>query len=228
MITIESTLNATYGKSSINDIFGLNPRPQQQMKPPKTLVEPIIPDNDAEIASINTHPLREEFAGIQNNLRRNSIITSEIQNYRQLAAALIERRDQTSDQVKELSQRLRMTKDKTARQQTVRENIRAINKQINDIVENAHFDSNKLVTAAGQDSENPDYMLEKVKKESFTTLMEFELRDVPTLKEYLAENNMTMAVAKYTMSRVMQDMRQALQSQAHVSSTAAAVLINGN
>ena len=69
----------------------------------------------------------------------------------------------------------------------------------------------------------------KVKPELSTTLMEYGRQDVVTFEEYMSNKNMALDLAKSTTSQVLQEMHQALQSQAHVSSAAAAaLLINAN
>ncbi len=267
MIAIERITDATYGKSRINGVSGQNPKLRDLMKPPETPAVPTIPDNDAEIASINTNPLRGELADIQGSFRRNSTAISALQNYKQLLANLLERREQ----IKELAQLKNMANDKKDQPQAVWKKIEASNKQINDIVDGAHFVGNKIFTAAEQDmaisvgddgvinipakdlgvnltdvdlSENPDTLLEKVKIaiqdimdngdflhgvrvkiKPFTTLTEFELRDVFNVEEYMAEKNMTLELAKFSLVRVLQDMPKGLQAQANVSPDAAAVLL---
>ncbi len=273
MITVESIANATYGKSAINRVSRPNPELRDPMKPSETPAVPTIPDNDAEIASINSHSLREKLADIQGALRRNSVFTSALQNYRQLLAHLMEKREQIREQLKELARLESRDRDKKAEQEAMREKIATFKKQIDDIVNSTHFDGNKIFTAAGQDmaisignnvvidlpakdfgvglldlSEDPDTLSEKIKRQiqaimdydgfllgveekiaSFTTLMTFELQDLLEVEEHMAEKNMSLEVARFSLARVLQDMREALQGQANVSPAAAAsLLINTN
>ncbi len=271
MITIERITDATYGKSAINRVSGLNPELQEQMKPPETPAAPTIPDNDAEVASIGPNSLRGKLADIQDDLRRNSTFTSTFQNYRQLLALLIEKREQIREQIKELAQLKSKAKDKKAQREALWKKIDSFKEQINDLVNNTHFDGNKIFTAAGQDmaisvgndvvinipakdfgvsltdvdlSEAPDTLSKKIKKEiqaimvyngfligveekieSFSTLMAFKLQDLLEVEEHMAETNMTLEVARFTLARVLQDMRKALYGQANVSPTAAAALL---
>ena len=73
MIAIESIANATYGRSAINGVFGMNPQLRDSMKPPEAPAVPTIPDNDAEIAPINPNSLRGKLADIQVSLRRKGV-----------------------------------------------------------------------------------------------------------------------------------------------------------
>ena len=271
MITIERITNATHGRSHINGVSGLNPEFQDPMKPPETPAAPTIPDNDAEIASIHPNSLRGRLADIQCALQRNSAFTSTLQNYRLLLALLIEKREQIREQIKELARLKSRTKDRKAQQEAIRKKICTFKEQINDLVNNTHFDGNKIFTAAGQDmaisignnvvinipakdfgvgptdvnlSEEQDTLFKKMKREiqaimdyngfligveekieSFTTLMAFELQDLLEVEEHMAQKNMTLELAKFTLARVLQDMRKALHGQAHVSPAAAAVLL---
>ena len=275
MITIESIANATYRKSAIDRVSGLNPELKEQMKPPETPAVPTIPDNDAEIASINPSSLRGKLADIQNALRQNSAFTSALQNYRQLLAYLMEKREQIREQTKELARLEDKGKDRKAQQEALWKKIDTFKKQINDLVNRPHFDGNKIFTAAGQDmaipvgndvvinipaknfgvsptdvdlGEDMDTLAKKIKREiqaimdydgfligveekidSFTTLMAFELQDLLGVEEHMAEQNMTLELAKFSLARVLQNMRKALHSQANVSpAAAAALLLNAN
>ncbi len=275
MITIESIANATYRKSAIDRVSGRNPELKEQMKPSETPAVPSIPDNDAEIASIDPNSLRGKLADIQGALRRNSAFSSALQNYRELLARLMEKREQMREQIKELARLESRAKDKKAQQEALWKKIDTFKKQINDIVNRPHFDGNKIFTAAGQDmaisvgndvvinipakdfgvsptdvnlSKDVDTLAKKIKREiqelmdydgfligvkekidSFTTLMVFELQDILEVEEYMAEKNMSLEVARFSLARVLQDMRKALYSQANVSpATAAALLINTN
>ncbi len=273
MIAIGRVTDVTYGKSTINRVSGPNPAPQYPMKPPEMPPMPTIPDNDADIASINTNPLRGELAAIQSAFRRNIAFTSGLQNYWQLLANLQQKREQISEQVKELARLESKEKDEKA-QQVFQEKIAAFKQQISDIVNKAPSNGNKIFTAAGQDmaisvgddgvinipakdlgvnltdvdlSENPDTLLEKVKRaiqdirdngefllgvrvkiEPFTTLMEFELRDSLEVQEHMAEKNITLELAKCSLARILQDTRKALHGQANVNPAAAALLLNTN
>lgn len=89
MIPSERTVNATYGKSAIASVSGLNPGPQEQVKPSETPAAPTIPDNDAEIASIDTNPLRGELADIQSTLRQDNASTSVVQHFKQFLADFV-------------------------------------------------------------------------------------------------------------------------------------------
>lgn len=245
------------------------------MKPSETPAAPTIPDNDAEIASIHPDSLRGKLADIQCTLRRNSVFSSALQNYRQLLALLIQLREQLREQLKELARLKRRAKYGKAQQEALWEKIATFKKQINDIVNNTHFDGNKIFTAAGQDmaisvgngvvinipakdfgvsptdvdlSEGLDTLSKKIEREiqaimdydgfllgvekkidSFTTLMAFELQDVLEVEKCIAEKNMTLEVAKFSLARIQQDMNKALRGQANVSSAAAAaLLINTN
>ena len=275
MVAIGRIADVTYGKSHIKGVFRVNPGPQEQMKPSETPGLPTIPDNDGEIASINTNPLRGKLADIQGDLRRNSTFTSTFQNYRQLLARLMEKREQMREQTKELARLENKAKDKKAQQKALWKKIDTFKKQINDLVDSTHFDGNKIFTAAGQDmaipvgndvvinipaknfgvsptdvdlGEDMDTLAKKIKREiqaimdydgfligveekieSFTTLMAFELQDLLEVEEYMAEKNMTLELAKFTLVRVLQDMRKALWGQANVSpAAAAALLLNTN
>ena len=271
MITIERITDATYGKSAVNHVSGLNPELQDPMKPPETPAAQTIPDNDAEVASIHPNSLRGKLADIQCALRRNSAFTSAFQNYRRLLALLMEKREQIREQLKELARLKNRERDKKAQQEAIRKKIETFRKQINDLVDNTHFDGNKIFTAAGQDmaisvgngvvinipakdfgisptdmnsSEDPDTLSKKIKREiqaivdydgfllgvekkieSFTTLMAFELQDLLEVEENMAEKNMTLELAKFTLARVLQDTRKALHGQANVSPAAATVLL---
>ncbi len=67
------------------------------------------------------------------------------------------------------------------------------------------------------------------KLESTSTLIAFELHEILKVEKHMAKTNMNLEVAKYTLARVMENMRYALHGQAHVSpAEAAALLINGN
>ncbi len=275
MIGIERVTDATYGKSRINDVSGLNPKLQDPMKPPETPAVPTIPDNDAEIASIDPNSLRGKLADIQSALHQSNVFSSSFQNYRQLLALLVEKREQIREQLKELARLKNRERDKKAQQEALWEKIATFKKQINDLVNSTHFNGNKIFTAAGQDmaisvgndavinipaknfgvsptdvdlGEDMDTLAKKIKREiqaimdydgfligveekieSFTTLMAFELQDLLEVEENMAEKNMTLELAKFTLARVLQDMRKALYSQANVSpATAAALLINRN
>ncbi len=151
MITIERITNATYGKSRINGVSGLNPKLQDPMKPPETPAAPTIPDNDAEIASIGPNLLRGNLADIQISFRRSNTFSSAFQNYRQMLALLVEKREQIREQIKELAQLKSRERDKKAQEEAIREKIETFKKQIDDIVNRTHFDGNKIFTAAGQD-----------------------------------------------------------------------------
>ena len=151
MITIERITNATHGKSPINEVFGLNPELQDPMKQPEMPAAPTIPDNDAEIASIQPNSLRGKLADIQGTLRRTSAYSSAFQNYRQLLAVLMEKRGQIKEEIKELVRLKNRKRDKQAQQEAVLEKIEVFKKQINDLVNKAQFDGNKIFTAAGQD-----------------------------------------------------------------------------
>ena len=271
MITIERITNATYGKPHINGISGLNPELQNPMKPPETPAVPTIPDNDAEVASIYLNSLRGKLADIQSTIHRNNVFSGALQNYRQLLARLVEKHEQIREQIKELSRLENRGKDKKAQQEALREKIDTFKKQLNDLVNNTHFDGNKIFTAAGQDmaisvgdgvvinipakdfgvsptdvdlSDDPDALSKKIKREiqaimdydgfllgveekieSSTTLMEFELQDVLEVEEHMTEKNMTLELAKFSLSRVLQDIHKALQGQANVSPAAAARLL---
>ena len=271
MIAIGRVTDVTYGKSTINRVSGPNPRPQYPMKPPEMPPMPTIPDNDADIASINTNPLRGELADIQSAFRRNIASTSWLQNYWQLRANLLQKREQISEQVKELARLESKEKDEKAQQQVLQEKIAAFRQQISDIVNKALSNGIKIFTAAGQDmaicvgdddvinipakdlgvnltdvdlSENPDTLLEKVKRaiqdlidngefllgvrvkiEPFTTLMEFEFQDALNVEEQTAEKNITLELAEFSLARILQDTRKALHGQANVSPAAAAVLL---
>ena len=271
MITIERITNATYGKSRINGVSGLNPKLQDPMKPPETPESPTIPDNDAEVASIGPNLLRGQLADIQSSFRRSNVFSSAFQNYRQLLALLVEKREQIREQIKELAQLKSREKDKKAEQEAIREKIATFKKQIDDIVNSTHFDGNKIFTAAGQDmaisfgndvvinipakdfgvsptdvdlSEGPDMLWKRIEEEiqaiieydgfllgveekieSFTTLMAFELQDLLEVEEHMAEKNMTLELARFTLARVLENMREALHGQANVSPTAAAALL---
>ncbi len=275
MVAIGRIADVTYGKSHIKGIFRVNPGPQEQMKPSETPGLPTIPDNDAEVASIDPNSLRGRLADIQGALRQNNVFIGVFQNYRQLLTLLADKREQIREQIKELARLESSKQDKKAQQKALWKKIETFKEQINDLVNNTHFDGNRIFTAAGQDmaisvgdgvvinipakdfgvsaadvdlSENMDTLLEKIKREiqelldydgfllgveekidSFTTLMEFELQDVLKVEEYMAEKNMSLEVAKFSLARVLQDMRQALYSQANVSPAAAAsLLINTN
>ena len=151
MIAIESVANATYGKSAVNGVFGMNPQLRDSMKPPEAPAVPTIPDNDAEIASINPYSLRGKLADIQGALRRNSTLGSAVQNYRLLLALLVEKREQIREQVKELARLEKKKNDKKAEQEALWKKIATFKKQINDLVNNTHFNGNKIFTAAGHD-----------------------------------------------------------------------------
>lgn len=271
MITIESIANATYRKSAINRVSRLNPELQEQMKRSETPAVPTIPDNDAEAASIDPNSLRGKLADIQYALHRNNVYSSALQNFRQSLARLMEKREQIREQIKELARLGKKEKDKKVEQEAMWEKIDTLKKQINDIVNNTHFDGNKIFTAAGQDmaffvgddvvinipakdfgvsptdvdlSEDPNTLSQKIKKEiqaimdydgfllgvekkieSFTTMMAFELQDILKVEEHVAEKNMTLELAKFSLARVQENLRKALHGQANVSPDAAAALL---
>ena len=272
---IENIANATHRRSALNGVFGLNQQLRNPMKPSETPAVPTIPDNDAEIASINPNSLRGKLADIQGALRQNNAFSSAIQNYRLLLAQLVEKREQIREQVKELAQLEKKKQDKKAHQEALWKKIETFKKQINDLVTNTHFNDNKIFTAAGQDmaisvgddvvinipaknfgvsptdvdlSKDPDTLFKKIKRqiqeildydrflieveekiESFTTMMAFQLQDVLLVEEHMAEKNMTLEVAKYSLARIQQNMRNALRGQANVSPAAAVrLLINTN
>lgn len=97
-------------------------------------------------------------------------------------------------------------------------------------------------------SENPNTLLEKAtnaveviisydefllevqeKITSSTAQITLKLHDILKVQELTAEKNMTMELAKFTTARILQERRQALQSQAHVTAAAAvALLINAS
>jgi len=271
MIAIESIINATYGRSALNGVFGLNPQLPDRMKPSETPAVPTIPDNDAEIASITPNSLRGELADIQGALRRNNAFSSAVQNYRLLLAYLMEKREQIREQIRELAQLEKRKNDKKAQQEALWRKIATFKKQINNLVDNTHFNGNKMFTAAGRDmaisvgydvvinipakdfgvsptdvdlTEDVDTLSKKIKRElhelmdydgllleaeekigKSTSLVEFELQDVLKVEEYMAEKNMTLEVAKFSLARVLQDMRKALRDQANVGPAAAASLL---
>ncbi len=67
------------------------------------------------------------------------------------------------------------------------------------------------------------------KTASSTTLMVLELQGVLDVDEDMAKENLTLDLVKFSLARVLQDMREALYSQANVSpAAAAALLINTN
>lgn len=271
MITIESIANATYRKSAINRVSRLNPELQEQMKRSETPAVPTIPDNDAEAASIDPNSLRGKLADIHYALHRNNVYSSALQNFRQSLARLMEKREQIREQIKELARLGKKEKDKKVEQEAMWEKIDTLKKQINDIVNNTHFDGNKIFTAAGQDmaffvgddvvinipakdfgvsptdvdlSEDTNTLSQKIKKEiqaimdydgfllgvekkieSFTTMMAFELQDILKVEEHVAEKNMTLELAKFSLARVQENLRKALHGQANVSPDAAAALL---
>ena len=97
-------------------------------------------------------------------------------------------------------------------------------------------------------SENPNTLLEKAtdaveviigydefllevqeKIRSSTAQMTLKLHDILNVQEQTAEKNMTLELSKFTTARILQERRQALQSQAHVTAAAAvALLINAS
>lgn len=151
MITIERIPNATHGKSPVNDVSGLDPKLQDPLKPPETPAAPTIPDNDAEIALIDQNSLRGRLADIQGTLRKNSALSSSLQNYRQLLTLLMRKREQIKEQIKELARLKNKKRDKKAQEEAIQKKINAFRQQINDLVNKANFDGNKIFTAAGQD-----------------------------------------------------------------------------
>ena len=151
MITIERITNGTHGKSHINGVFGPNQELQDPMQPPEMPAIPTISDNDADIASIASNSLRGRLADIQGTLRRNSTLSSAFQNYRQLLALLMEKREQIREQIKELAQLKRKKRDKKAQDGAMQEKLDTFKKQINAMVNKARLDGNKIFTAAGQD-----------------------------------------------------------------------------
>lgn len=151
MITIERITNGTHGKSHINGVFGTNQELQDSTKPPEMPAIPTIPDNDAGIASITSNSLRGRLADIRGVFRRNSTLSSTFQNYRQLLGLLQEKREHIREQIKELAQLKRRKRDKKAQDEAIQKKIDTFKKQINDLVNKAHFDGNKIFTAAGQD-----------------------------------------------------------------------------
>jgi len=276
MITIERISNASYGRSRIAGISGTNPELQDPMKPPETPATPTILDNDSDIATFSSNSLRGKLADIQGILRQNSTSHSALQNYRQLLALLLEKREQILEQIKELAKLESKKAEDKAQREALCKKIESFKQQINDLISRSQLDGNKLFTTSGQGtaislgnndviniipaknfgvdptdmdlSEDPNTLLEKenskiqeimdyndflheVQKKlgSVTTLMEFKLQDVLDVEKRMTEKNMTMELAKFSLARVLQNMRMALRGQANVSSTAAAVLlINGN
>jgi len=210
MIPGERIVNATYGKSAVDGVSGLNPGLQEQMKPSETTAAPTIPDNDAEIASIHTNPLRGELADIQSALRRNNVFTGGMQNYRQLLADLIEKHEQ----IKEPAPLESIAKDFGVDLADV-----ALSEDSDTLLE-------KIKRAIREIIENDGFLLGvKEKLDAFTTLMAFDLRDVLSVEEYMAEKNMTLELGKFSLVRVQEDMRKALRGQANVNPDAASALL---
>ena len=271
MITIERVSDSTHSRSYVNNVSELDPKLHDPMQPPETLSASTVPDNDADIASIHANPLRGKLADIQGNLRRNNALSSAFQNYREILAYLMKKREQIREEVRELARLKRRRRDKKAQEEAIQKKIVTFKKQINELSNKADLNGNKIFTAAGQDmaifigndvvinipaknfgvsltdtdlSEEPNTLFKKIKEqiqaileydgfligveeklESAATLMAFELHDILEVEQHMAKTNMTLEVAKYTLARVMENMRRALQGQAHVSPAEATVLL---